>query len=87
MLIGAVSGAVGGGITSFAMSGAQQYKINEEVSKLSTLVAELSKTDQNQWKNQNNINLEFLKNREEFVNVLKRRCAQQALHTLKMKEF
>ena len=45
MLIGAVSGAVGGGITSFAMSGAQQSKINEEVGKLSALVGELSKTD------------------------------------------
>ena len=56
MLIDAVSGAVGGGITSFAMSGVQQSKINE-VAKLSTLVGELSTTDQNQWNNQNNINL------------------------------
>ena len=48
MLIGAVSGAVGGGVTSFAMSGVQQSKINEEVAKLSTLVGKLSKTDQNQ---------------------------------------
>ena len=48
MLIGAVSGAVEGGITSFAMAGVQQSKINEEVAKLSTIVEELSKTDQNQ---------------------------------------
>ena len=67
VLISAVSGAVGGGITNFAMSNAQQSKINEEVAKLSTLVGELSNTDQNQWSNQNNINLEFLKDREEFV--------------------
>ena len=48
VLIGVVSGAVGGEITSFAMSEAKQSKINEDVTKLSTLVGELSKTDQNQ---------------------------------------
>ena len=49
------------------MSGVQQSKINEEVVKLSTLVGELSTTDQNQWSNQKNINLVFLKDREDFV--------------------
>ena len=82
MLIGAVSGAVGGGITSFAMSGALQSKINEEVAKLSTLVGELSKTDQNQWNHQNNINLEFLKDREDFVQRIEETlCAASATHT------
>ena len=40
---------------------------NEEVAKLRTLVGKLSKTDQNQWNNHNNINLEFLKYRKDFV--------------------
>ena len=82
VLIGAASGAVGGGITSFAMSGAQQSKINVEVAKLSTLVGELSKTDQNQWNNQNNINLEFLKDREDFVQRIEETlCSASATHT------
>ena len=82
VLIGAVSGAVGGGITSFAISGAQQSKINEEVAKLSTLVGELSKTDQNQWNNQNNIHLEFLKDSEDFVQRIEETlCSASATHT------
>ena len=88
MLIGAVSNAVGGGITSFAMAGEQQSKINEKVAKLSTLVCELSKTDQNQWNNQNNINLEFLKDHEDFVQRIQETlCSASATHTHTMKEF
>ena len=64
MLISAVSGADGGGITSFAMSETHQSTINAEVAKLSTLVGEPSKPDQNRSNNQNNINLEFVKARE-----------------------
>ena len=82
MLIGAVSGVVGNGITSYAMSGAQKSKINEQVAKLRTLVRELSKTDQNQWNNQNNINLEFLKDREDFVQrIEKTLCLASATQT------
>ena len=82
VLIGAVSGAVGGGITSFAMSSAQQSKINEEVAKLSTLVGELSNVDQNQWSNQKNINMEFLKDREDFVQRIEETlCSASATHT------
>ena len=47
MLIGAVSGPVGGGITNFAISGVHQSKINEEVAKRITLAIELSKINQN----------------------------------------
>ena len=82
VLIGSVSGAVGGGIASFAMSNSQQSKINEEVAKLSTLVGELSKSDQNQWSNQQNINLEFLKDREDFVQRIEETlCSASATHT------
>ena len=69
---GAVIIAVGGESTSFAMFGAQQSKINEEVFKLSTLVGELCKTNQNKWNNENNINLELLKDREDFVQRIKK---------------
>ena len=82
VLIGAVSGAAGGGITNFAMSGAQKSKINEEVSKLSTLVGELSMIDQNQWNNQNNINLELLKDCVNFVQFIEETlCSASATHT------
>ena len=82
VLIGSISGAVGGGITSFAMSSVQQSKINEEVAKLSTLVGELSNTDQTQWSNQQNINLEFLKDREDFVQRIEETlCSASTTHT------
>ena len=40
--------AVSGALTSFAMSNSQQFKINDEITKLGTLVGHLNKIDQNQ---------------------------------------
>ena len=48
------------------MSNSQQSKINVEISKLGSLVGQLNKLDQTQWSGQNNINMELLKDREEF---------------------
>ena len=67
VLIGAASGVAGGAITSFAVSSTQQSKINDEIANLGKLVGELGAKDQNQWSGQNKINLEILKDREQFV--------------------
>ena len=66
VLIGATSGAASGALTNFAMSNSQQAKIIDENTKLGTLVGQLNKRDQIQWSNQNNFNMELLKDREEF---------------------
>ena len=66
VLIGATSGAASWALTSFAKSTSQQSKINDEITKLGTLVGQLNKMDQTQWRGQNKINMELLKDREEF---------------------
>ena len=82
VLIGAAGGAAGGAITSFAMSSNQQSKINQEIANLNKLVGDLSRQDQNQWTGQNNINLEFLKDRDEFVQRIEETlCSASAIHT------
>ena len=48
VLIGATSGAASGALTSFAMSNSQQSKINDEITKLGTLIGQLNKIDQTQ---------------------------------------
>ena len=45
VLIGATSGAASGALTSFAMSNSQQSKINDEITKLGTLVGQLNKIE------------------------------------------
>ena len=82
VLIGAAGGAAGGAITSFAMSSSQQSKINQEIANLGKLVGDLSKQDQGQWKGQNNINTEILKDRDEFVHRIEEAlCSASATHS------
>ena len=49
------------------MSSSQQAKINAEIANLATLVGNIGKSDQKTWNNQNHINLEMLKDRDDFV--------------------
>ena len=82
VLIGATSGAASGALTSFAMSTSQQSKIKEEITKLGTLVGQLNKMDQTQWSGQNNINMELLKDREEFSYRIETAfCSASETHT------
>ena len=82
VLIGATSGAASGALTSFAMSNSQHSKINDEIRKLGTLVGQLNKMDQTQWNGQNNINMELLKDREEFSHLIETAlCSASETHT------
>ena len=82
VLIGATSGAASGALTSFAMSNSQQSKINDEITKLGSLVGQLNKMDQTQWNGQNNINMELLKDREEFSHLIETAlCSASETHT------
>ena len=82
VLIGATAGAASGALTSFAMSSTQQANINDEITKLGALVGQLSKRDQSQWSGQNNINMELLKDREEFSQQFEKAlCAASKTHS------
>ena len=82
VLIFATSGAASGALTSFAMSNSQQSKINDEITKLGTLVGQLNKMDQTQWSGQNNINMELLKDRKEFSHRIETAlCSAIETHT------
>ena len=82
VLIGATSGAASGALTSFAMSNSQQSKINDEITRLGTLVSQLNKIDQTQWSGLNNINMELLKDREEFSHRIETAlCSASETHT------
>ena len=49
------------------MSSSQQAKINAEIANLATLVGNIGNSDQKTWNSQNQINLEMLKDRDDFV--------------------
>ena len=86
VLIGATSGAANCALTSFAMSNSQQAKINDEITKLGTLVGQLNKIDQTQWSGQNNINLELLKDCEEFSHRIETAlCSASETHKMNVR--
>ena len=81
VLIGTASGDAGGAITSFAVSSTQQSKINDEIANLG--VGKLGAKDQNQWSEQHKINMEILKDREQFVHRIEEAlCSASATHTV-----
>ena len=67
IVIGGIAGTAAGRLTSFVMSNSQQSKNNQEIVYLCKQIVELSKSNQNQWSGQHIINMEFLKDRDDFV--------------------
>ena len=70
VVIGGIAGTAAGGLSSFVMSNSQQSKINQKIVNHVKRIEELSKSDQNQWSGQHNINVEFLKDRDDFVHQI-----------------
>ena len=71
VLIGALAlGTAGGSIAAFAIFNDQNSKINEEVIKLSTIAKEIYVHDHKQWQNQNEINIEILKDQENLIHKI-----------------
>ena len=82
VLIGVTSEAARGAKTSFAMYNSQQSKINDEITKLVTLVCQLNIINQTQCSSQNNINLDLLQDREEFSHRIETAlCSADETHT------
>ena len=64
------------------MSNSQQSKINQGIVNLGKRIGDLSKLDQNQWRGQHNINIEFLKDRDDFVHRIEEAlCSASSTHT------
>ena len=82
VMIGGITGTAAGGLSSFVMSNSQQSKINKEIVNLGKRIGELSKSDQNQWSGQHNMNVEFLKDRDDFVHRIEEAlCSASSTHT------
>ena len=80
VLIGAASGVANGAITNFAVFSTQQSSINE-ITNFGNLVKKLGAKHQNQWSGQKNINLEILKDLEQFVHRIEEAlCMASATH-------
>ena len=82
VVIGGIVGTAAGGLISFVMSNSQQSKINQEIVNLGKRIRELSKSDQYQWSGQHNINMEFLKDCDDFVHRIEETlCSASSTHT------
>ena len=82
VVIGGIAGTAAEGLTSFVMSNSKQSKINQEIVNLGKRIGELSKSDQNQWSGQHNINMEFLKDQYDLVHRIEEAlCSASSTHT------
>ena len=82
VVIGGIAGTAAGGLTSIVISNSQQSKINQEIVNLGKRIGELSKSDQNHWSGQHNINMEFLKESDDFVHRIEEAlCSASSTHT------